>query len=108
LLFQLLDCKKRAMILSFCQADNPNVKFLNPYPNQFKRYTVDLNIEMYRSFEVTNDELQCDNVIEGTTVFIVRFEYHNLFHTSTDWFAVVPLPLCFPRASLTCDVVLQV
>ena len=60
---------------------------LQEYPNQFNRYTVDLNLNMYRSFELTPEPLQCSNVVEGTTLFLVRFEYHNLFHTATDWWA---------------------
>ena len=61
---------------------------LNPYPNQYKRYTTDLNIDMYKAIEGVTEDLQCDSVVEGTTMFVVRFEYHNLFHTATDWYVM--------------------
>lgn len=50
---------------------------------------------MYEAVEgVPAAELKCDSVIEGTTVFLVRFEYHNLFHTMTDWYYLQHL--CVP------------
>ena len=41
----------------------------------------------YRSFRaVAKGTLQCSEHITEPTIFVTRFEFHNLFHISTDWF----------------------
>lgn len=41
----------------------------------------------YRSFVPTGrGGRTCEEVITEPTIFVTRFEYHNLFHISTDWY----------------------
>jgi hypothetical protein len=33
----------------------------------------------------THEPQQCQTTIPGTTIFLTRYEYCNLYHTTTDW-----------------------
>ena len=60
-----------------------------------------MNYRLLESFYSTPTMDQCDTVIEEPTLFLIRYEYANLFHTSTDW-CVAPharggVDLCCPH-----------
>ena len=43
-------------------------------------------IDVFNSFQTHNeDDSACSIVWKGTTLFLTRYEYVNMFHTSTDW-----------------------
>lgn len=46
-----------------------------------------INREWIDSFQIETsyDDSMCTHVVEEPTLFLIRFEYANLFHTSTDW-----------------------
>ena len=69
------------------QVDNPSA-VTGPLvmPQQFYGWLQPKQDEMYRSFvPVGPGGRTCEETIEEPTVFVTRFEYHNLFHISTDW-----------------------
>jgi len=46
-----------------------------------------LNKDWITSFERVPEPVVCKTVVEEPTLFVIRYEYANLFHTSTDWYA---------------------
>ncbi len=57
-------------------------------PQQFYGWLQPKQDEMYRSFVgVSKDQRTCTETLQEPTIFVTRFEYHNLFHISTDWYA---------------------
>ncbi len=56
-------------------------------PQQYYGWLQPKQDEMYRSFvAVGKGQRACEEVISEPTIFLTRFEYHNLFHISTDWY----------------------
>ena len=76
------------------QVDDPTaVTELRPIPKTLLGYTHELQQGAYASFvrvgrlgSPATPSRQCSSVVTTPTVFVTRFEYHNLFHTSTDWY----------------------
>lgn len=90
---RLCVCSHRHMLRFPCvslrtQVDKGGTNRLTRIPGQFAQREHEIRNNMFSSVEATTDDLRCTNIIEGTSVFVLRFEYHNLFHTATDWYNV--------------------
>ena len=80
--------------------NNIDTLLLNNNSNQKLRYVADIlhSLEYYDVPSITKDiknsSHDCTETWSGTTMFITRYEYANLYHTLTDWWnAYFSLPL---------------
>ncbi len=67
----------------------PSFHYLDDIPSEWSARTSSFVKEIFASFEVRERRSDvCVEEVTQPTVFVVRVEYTNVFHQSTDWYSV--------------------